>query len=688
MALRFSRNGGIMIESLEELNKIAMPGKTLFLDLETTSFDDDKMSVNPWHDCWVLGVCVKTEETPAYYIPVNHRHYEHNIDATEVQQWLVNVAFEGKARWVNHNIKYDAHVLYNALGIDASVPLYDTLDLAKLVDSDRMRYSLDALSYDWLKHDINVFEDAFSPYLKNGRGHTICKDYGAVPPDIMAEYGCQDVITNEKLWNYIGRHMPPESMQLVEISSQLTEVCLRMERHGMPINMQMCKERMFDTLSELIKIETELEAEVGYAFLPHNSKDCFDVLCCHYGLPVLAYTEGKKSDDSEPLEGDAPKGNPSFAADVLRKYLAHPEAPRNVIEKMLRYRRLKTFISYFLEPWDELEVNNFLHGSYNATVRTGRMSCSKPNMQQLMDEAKDLVVTHDEDYTIGSIDYSQIEFRMIVHYIRDESCIKSYNDNPLTDFHDWVRDMCQIDRKSAKTSNFLMGYGGGKSTLIKQLISIDTLVSDIIDELKSDPDYLAADSNIKSSMFTERATSRATGVYNKYHDTLPGIRITSRAAMNKVLSQGYVTNWFGRRRKLPPAFAYKAFNNLCQGSSADFMKERLCSLHYWLRDNVPEVVLIGVIHDEVLFYGPTSCMTDYVLNSISYILEDSSRPFRIPIRTSLGLSTKSWYEAVHDDSIRDFDRLTFRPDNYQQTYDRGLSDPWSDADDLPQPTST
>lgn len=677
MALRFASNGGIMVESAEELHKVELPGETLFLDLETTSFDPKKKSVNPWHDCWVLGVCVKTELTPAYYIPVNHATTLFNIDQQFVQLWLITRAFKNKARWVNHNVKYDAHVLYNALGIDVECPLYDTLDLAKLLDSDRYQYGLDALSYDWLKHDISRYENAFKPYLCDKRGSKVIQDYGAIPPDIMAEYGCQDVLSNEKLWYYILDRMPPESMPLVEISSQLTEVFIDMERTGMPINPRNCRMQQAKTLTELIHIQSRLKSLVGYDFQPHVNGDCFDVLCNHYGLPIIEYTKQKKSADDDPADNeDDTGGNPSFAASVLERYKALPGAPKEVLDLMLRHRRLKTFMSYFLEPWDTLHIEGRLHPSYNGTVRTGRMSCSKPNMQQLMDEAKTLVEPDNEDEIIVSYDYSQIEFRMIVHYAKDDACIQSYVKEPLTDFHNWVRDMCHTDRKVAKTVNFLMGYGGGKKKLIGQLIQVEALVDEIVAELEQTQAYIDADEETRRSMWLVSATSRAIDIYNTYHNTLPGIKTTSRGAMNKVYDQGYVTNWFGRRRRLPPKVAHKAFNNLCQGSAADLMKERVCSLFYWLRDNEPRIKLIGVIHDEVLLLGPRAAFTDEVRDTISFILEDSSRPFRVPIRTSTGESAEHWYGAVHNDAPRTFDRATFQPKNYQQTYDRGVKCPF------------
>lgn len=666
MAIRFRSNGGLMIENVAELWRMKLPGKQLFLDLETTSFNKKQGATNPWKGTWVLGVCVKTEETPAYYVPVNHVNEAYNVPLSELQKWLIEVVFtEERHWWVNHNIKYDAHVLHNAAGIKTEITMYDTLDLAKLLDSDRMRYGLDALSFDWLKEDINKYEHAFTPFLKDKKGNWVCKDYAYIPPDIVAEYGCQDVITNEKLWYYIIERMPESSKPLVEVSSQLVTAFLDIERQGMPIDLTACKIAEATALSKMVNSQTRLKEIVGYEVEPHKNADCFDVLCNHYGLPVLDWTEEGEDEDGEHA------GNPSFNAKALKKYKALPDCPDEVIDCMLSFRRMKTFLSYFIEPWKILHDNGLLHGDYNQTVRTGRMSCRQPNMQQLMMEAKVLVVPP-PGFTIISIDYSQIEFRVIGHYIRDENVIKSYNENPYTDFHNWVRDMCVVDRDSAKTSNFLMGYGGGQKKLISQLILVDTLVKDIWRLMNEDPQFGELPPETQKQKFTDAAIKRATEVYHTYHDTLPGIKRTSREAMNKAIEQGYVTGWFGRQRKLGRNFAHKAFNSLCQGTAADLLKERLVSLYWWLRFNNPEVKMLGAVHDECVLICPTELVTDELLDQCCFILEDVTRPFRIPIRTSAGVSDVNWYRAGKDDAPRLFDRELMRRTipNYSQTFTR------------------
>lgn len=637
-------HGGFMVESIEELPKLK--GKTLYLDCETTSFDKNKMSTNPWHDCYLLGPAVKVDDSAAYYVPVNHHSGgspdKSNLPIAAVQQWLVDL-FNNTEVWVNHNIKYDAHVIKNAVGIDTSdVKKYCTLDLAKLLDSDRYRYGLDALSYDWLKRDISHYEEALKAYLKEGRRQIL--DYGFVPADVMGDYACMDVIVERDLWHYINANMPPESLRLMENSSDLVDFFLEMERNGMRIDPVDVARQELVALNRMSEIQAEIFDKIGYSIEPHKNSDCFDVLCSHFGLPVLEWTES---------------GNPGFDKFTLEKYKGLPGAPSEIIDLMLEFRRLQTFTSVFTKRYRELHVDGYLHCSYNPTVRTGRSSCKEPNMQQLMKEAKKLIIPR-EGHTIISCDYSQIEFRVIVHYINDYECIKSYENDEFTDFHSWVQNMCQIPRTPAKTCNFLMGYGGGKAKLVEQLSRVPDLVSSI----REDVEKLDVSDDEKMKIFESRAKTRGLEVYTIYHETLPGLKRTSRKAMHRVYERGFVVNLYGRRRKLPSKMAHKAFNSLCQGTAADLMKVQMVELWKWLKVHYPRVKIIGVVHDEVVLEAPDDDVCDHLLDAICFLLEDVDVPIRVPIRTSIGTSKDNWCIAGDEDDVRKFSRENFKKEVY------------------------
>ena len=173
--MRTLSNGTLLLESTSELPNLRN-AKRLYADFETTSLDDKKKSTNPWHDCYVAGLGVAADDGPAFYVPVNHRHGV-CLPQDAVADWWCDTV-DTCDEWVNQSIKYDAHVSTLCLGVMPECKLGCTLTRSKLIDSDRMRRSLDALASDWLHTDITPYEQAIKRYLTNS------KDYGRVPADV------------------------------------------------------------------------------------------------------------------------------------------------------------------------------------------------------------------------------------------------------------------------------------------------------------------------------------------------------------------------------------------------------------------------------------------------------------------------------------------------------------------------
>lgn len=627
-------NGGRLVQDVSELPELR--GATfLYADFETTSGSPKEKSINPWRFCDVLGIAVTTDETPgAWYVPVGHHSPEWNLPREPVYDWWCEVLDTAKD-WVNHNVKYDAHVSSNWAGClpAESVRLVDTLTLARIVDSDRLQYALDLLSKDWLKEDISGFEEAFKPYLHRN------KDYGAIPGDLMGEYACQDVISNRRLWKYIRSRIPEQCEQVVETEIELTRVLYDMERNGMRVTPDI-QHRELKLLLELATLEKQLADDVGYSFRPHTNPDCFSVLCNTYGLPVLGYTD---------------KGDPSFDKHTMAQYAAHPLAPKEIVDGILKYRHGRTIWSNFVKPYQKFAIDEFIHPSYRQCLRTGRMGCQMPNMQQLSSEAKELIIPPEGESFI-SIDYSQIEFRLIVHYIQDQNAIRAFQEDPDADFHVWVAEMCGIKRKPAKTVNFLTAFGGGKAKLLSALSSNMELVGDLIGQAEelavkfadTDPTCDNWEQEV-SKRFEALARQRAESVHETYHASLPTLKPTSYRAANACKRRGFVFNLYGRRRHLPAKASYRAFNTLNQSSAADMMKERTVAVAKAVKGT--PIKIVGSVHDETLFTAPHEIANDpRVHRDLVGILESPlvEDVLRVPIRCSIGVSAVNWRIAGSD----------------------------------------
>ena len=243
-------------------------------------------------------------------------------------------------------------------------------------------YGLDVLSNDWLGEDISKYYEAVRRYTNS------TKDWGECPSDIMAEYGCQDVLTERRLHKYILARMPEDCKHIWEIEIATTKTLYEAERWGSYIIPQELQIKELMNLNRMSQLERKLSKIVGQSFRPHVNEDCYEVLCGKYGLPVLGVTD---------------TGNPSFDKEALRMYQVHPLSPMiryneelkqhtsEFIDYIIEYRKLNTLTNFFVNPYQTMHIENILHPTYNQLLQTGRMSCSEPNMQQLDKSNKDLI---------------------------------------------------------------------------------------------------------------------------------------------------------------------------------------------------------------------------------------------------------------------------------------------------------
>jgi len=613
--IRFD-SGGFLLEDASELPQVPSHVRRLYADFETSSGNPLVKSTNPWRDCSVIGASVAFDDSPAWFVPKN----------LLVTGWWRDV-LRASTDWVNHNVKYDAHVSANDLScpIPSTCELTCTLTKAKLIDSDRMfrgGYGLDALSQAWLGRDISEYEWRMSPYLKRSR------DYGDVALDVLAEYACVDATTCRDLDAYEAKELPEESKDVAATERRVTKILWEIERRGLRVDPTQLQLTQLKVLTRMYDLDLALDKRVGRSFRAHVNDDCYDVLCNQFGLPVLAWTEPTS-------EVGVP--GPSFDKHALALYLNHPSAPVDLIEMMLEYRKLSTFNSLFLSQWESLVgPDGALHSTFNQCVRTGRMSCSDPNMQQFDLAAKSLIVPP-PGYVIVVSDASQIEFRIIVHYIGNQRCIEAYAADPWTDFHQWVADMVPTARKPAKTLNFMMGYGGGRAKAVAMLSINRDVVGDVIAEIEAS----GARDEVRASMIARACERRGQEVYDRYHSALAELKPTSRAADAACRKRGYARNWYGRRRHLPYKAAHKAFNSVCQSTAGDMVKERMVAL----RDEVPEFEMVGQVHDELVGIVRADLLCDDLLRRVTGVLSSPSRPLDVPVRWTIGHSAENWAAA-------------------------------------------
>ena len=236
----------------------------------------------------------------------------------------------------------------------------------------------------------------------------------------------------------------------------------------------------------------------------------------------------------------------------------------------LRYRgALKTLLTTFMRPWYEMSAHDgHLHPSWNQVrgdeygTRTGRLSCSAPNLMNVPTEFEDIdmpgyppmvfmrrYILPDEGEIIICADYNGQEMRLLAHFAEGRAA-EIYRNNPTADFHQIAKDIIrdeaglEFSRKKIKITGFSLIYGAGVDNLAKQL-GVDFQTARRLRDV-----YLRSIPGLKE--FIADVTSR------------PGVRTWGGRWIPVDRPEG--TNW---------DFSYKLPNHLIQGSAADQTKQSI-----------------------------------------------------------------------------------------------------------------
>jgi len=178
-----------------------------------------------------------------------------------------------------------------------------------------------------------------------------------------------------------------------------------------------------------------------------------------------------------------------------------------------------------------------------------------------------------------SADYSQIEYRLAVHFSGDQGMIVRYAAHPDTDYHSETAELCGIDRRKAKTVNFGILYGMGARSLSSLLDVSESSARDLLE-----------------LVFSKRPALRR----------LIG-DVEAEARRNRSVSTP-----FGRRIVVPEKKCFVALNYLLQGTASDVVKRAMVRLSKALREGPPGLELHLQLHDELVLSVPFRLVSDAV----------------------------------------------------------------------------
>jgi DNA polymerase I-like protein with 3'-5' exonuclease and polymerase domains len=530
----------------------------------------------------IVGIAVAVEGWSAYY-PIAHEGGG-NLEKEKVLSWVKEVCANDSVK-IFHNAMYDVCWL-RAYGIQINGHIVDTMVMASLIDENRLWYSLNSVSFDYLgetKDEKSLNEAAAS------WGIDAKAEMYKLPAMYVGTYAEKDASLTLELFKVLSREIGKQKLQEVfDLETQLFPCLLDMKFKGVRVDVEKAKELKKTLTSQEQELLRKVKAETGIEpqiWAARSIATVFDKL-------NLPYERTEKSHA------------PSFTKNFLSEH-KHP-----IVNMIAKAREINKAHTTFIDTILKFEHKGRIHADINpiksdqgGTV-TGRFSYANPNLQQIPARNKELgpmirsLFIPEVGHKWGCFDYSQQEPRLVVHYAAttepicfDESVIKIVDEfkNNSVDFHQTVADMAGISRTQAKTINLGLFYGMGKAKLQAELgLSTKQEAENLFNQYHLNVPFVKELMN-KTSALAQTSGSIGTLLgrrcrFNKWEPAQFGMHTPM------TLEEAEATYGRGRIRR---AFTYKALNKLIQGSAADMTKKAMLDLYN--EGIIPHIQ----IHDEL-----------------------------------------------------------------------------------------
>ncbi len=569
-------------------------------------FDTETTSLNSL-EAELVGIAFSWEAGKGFYLPFPQEREKAQELIEELRPFFESESIEK----IGQNLKYDIKVL-DKYNVTVKGKCFDTMLAHYLINPD-MRHNMDVLAETYLNYTPVSITELIG---KKGKNQLSMDD---VPLDQQTEYAVEDADITLQL----SQHFRPElkaaktEKLFEEIEIPLLHVLADMELEGIKLDEKFLRSLSKDLDNDIKNLEATIYQEAGEEFNIASPKQLGEIL-----FDKLKLVDKPKKTKT---------GQYSTAEDVL-SYLAKDH---QIIRDVLAYRGLAKLKSTYVDALPEQvdSTTGRVHTEYMQTVAaTGRLSSNNPNLQNIPirtergREVRKAFVPRDENYTLLSADYSQIELRIIASLSEETTMIEAFKNGEDIHastaskvFNIPLEEVTREQRSNAKTVNFGIIYGVSAFGLSNQ---------------------------------TDLSRSDAKDLIDTYYKTYPKLRNYISEQIDFARENGYVQTILGRRRYLRDinagnavvrgAAERNAVNAPIQGSAADIIKIAMINIHKKLSEGDFKSKMLLQVHDELVFDIYNSELE--TLKPVIRSEMENAYKLTVPLDVELGVG-ENWLEA-------------------------------------------
>ena len=615
-----------LIENLQDLKlflKKCYDKSAIAVDCETDSLNAKNANL--------VGLSLSFEEGEACYIPLRHginlENNQSGFNFDDVKSFK-QISFDDAIKLIKpllednsilkigHNVKYDALVMKQKHNGNINLnPVGDTMCISYVVDPGRVdSHKLDAMALRELGHDTIKYEDICG----KGKNKIL---FNQLSPSDALNYAAEDADITLSIYNRVLPRIINDKKFSVykRLENPLINVLLEMENTGIIINPKKLNEISKNLSSQISELEDQIFKLSETIFNIGSPKQLGEIL-----FDKMKIEGGKRSKN----------GSWQTSVEILEKVSDMGHEIADVILSWRHFSKLKsTYTDALVEQINS--KTDRVHTNYSMVgASTGRLSSSNPNLQNIPIRTEEgrLIRTAFEPkqgFKLVSMDYSQIELRLIAHIADENKMLDAFNEN--LDIHADtaskvfgipIEEMTSEFRRKAKAINFGIIYGISAYGLAKQLKCSANEAKDFISSyfyrFPRIRDYME---EIKSNLDT-----------NGYVETLFNRRI-------------YINDSNSKNQKLRGFAERQAINAPIQGTAADIIKLAMIKIHKEL-SNKKEISMLMQVHDELVFEISDKKVEEFT-NLILPIMERANLPM-VPLKVDLKVdvgSGNNWAEA-------------------------------------------
>ena len=598
------------------------------------AFDTETTGLSAQAGDRVFGFSISTPDGNDYYWDIREQPM--------AVEWFSNQMKTYTGTIICHNLPFD-YIMSYFTGFRFSLARSaDTVTMACLVNEHERSFSLDSLARKYT-NVVKKGDDLYKQMAeimggrptRKGQIHRI----SLAPIAMVAEYAKSDTRATLELYYALLREIKHQGLEkIVAFEQSVTPLIIKTQMHGVRVHLDRAQQAVSQITQQIEPMQKHLNDLAGFACNPQPSKDIAKLF-------NPQWRDGKWwANDGTPLR-QTPAGAFSLDADALRN-MSHPAAAVIIQLRSL----IKTRDTFLVGHIIESSVNGRVYPNINQTkgegagTGTGRLSYSTPALQQIPDRNKVVaeivksVFLPEEGHEWVDADMASFEVRIFAHLVGTPEIMKAYNDNPETDFHQFVSDLTNLPRNAtytgqpnAKALNLAMIFNQGKGSTAESMGMPWSWES-----------FVPRDSSDGREITYKKAGDEAEAVIEKYHQSVTGVRELADGCKSVAEQRGYIFTRYGRHLRFPNGHkSYKASGLLIQATSADENKQNWLLIDEALKGTDAKMLLNT--HDSYSMSMPIG-ESEKIARRVKENVE-RDRGLRVPLILEVQEAGKNWWDS-------------------------------------------